>query len=276
MTDILKVEIFRLKKSVAFWVCFGLCVGLPFLTFLLNLLIATIAAGYAEVSEGGFELLRTEYGVFEYMTEFATFSSDAHILAIIAIAALLGKEFSDGTIRNMILANKRRSEIYVAFWLFAMIIGGIFAVGQFFSMTLFLGTTAGFGGLGTGKAITTLLYYFFILLSSMTCVSTMTVMFLFATKKTSLTILFPLLTTTIGVEIIVDIIIAMITYCYAGDVVLEISVQAQQCIPFYNWTTLTLPTPDALNVVMVIIYNLVFAGLFFIWAFFPFRKADLK
>ena len=43
MINIIKVELFRLKKSVIFWVMFGLTAASPLLSVLLSILVASFA-----------------------------------------------------------------------------------------------------------------------------------------------------------------------------------------------------------------------------------------
>ncbi len=272
MTSILKVELFRLKKSTAFWVCLGLCVGLPLISMIFTLSLNALLKSFGG-SNWILELLGETGVVFSMTNDMVTFSSDNNVLAIIATAVVLAAEFSQGTVRNMIVANKKRSEIFLAYYVLALIIGIACLFAQFVAIMLFFAPIVGFGGLGAGEAITALLCQFAMGLTAMLCVQTLVCLFLFATKKTSLTMVFSLLVCWFVPDIvssIVEIVLAAFSQNFT------VSVSALQCIPFYNWQTLDVMYPSGLNVGMVILYNLLFTGLFFLLGMSVFRKSDLK
>lgn len=272
MISILKVELFRLKKSTAFWVCFGLCIGLPLLSLLFLLAIDMLTKSLGDTGLIA-DLLREAGGTLSMTQDFVAYSADNNVLALIASAVVLATEFSHGTVRNMIVANKKRSEIFLAYYVVALMIGAIYLFAQLAALLLFFGPVFGFGNLGAGQAITTLLCQFAMGLTAMLCVQTMICMFLFATRKTSLTILLPMLVVMLVPDIISGIV-SIVLVALSQNV--TVSQTALQCIPFYNWQTLDILHPAGLNVSMVCLYNLLFTGLFFLCGISTFRKTDLK
>lgn len=275
MISILKTELFRLKKSVSFWVCFGLCAGTPLLTLLTNLSVASLEHSI-DPTISVWQALHTETGVLSQTIEMIYYSSDWSILAIICTATVLSIEFSYGTIRNIILANKKRSDIFLAFWLTALIICGTYFITELVAKLLFLGTTSGFGTAETGVTITALLCHFTMGITSMLCVSTMICMIAFVTKKTSLAVVFPLLLCLVAPSIILLIEQLILMIISANTPTLEISEYVYECLPVYNLNTLSETNSSGLNVAMVIIYNLLFSALFFLIGMSSFKKADLK
>lgn len=84
MISILKAELFRLKKSKAYWVIFIINAGL---TILGCLLLLAIEAVFKAVGEGSFlELLGMVTSATAALSDFASFSSDSAILALICTA----------------------------------------------------------------------------------------------------------------------------------------------------------------------------------------------
>ena len=270
MKEILKVELFRLKKSVAFWVCFGLCVGFPLLGFALTYGINLMFSEIADM-ETLLQQYRTEGGAFLFLTDYIPYASDCNILALICTTVVLCGEFRHGTVRNMILANKSRKQIYLAFFVMSLIVGTVYLLSSFtMTLTLF-GTSFGFGNLAAPKAFTNVLLFLLMGITSMVCVQTMVCMFMFGTRKTSLTILFPLLITTLLPSFVAQISGAILAAVRNPSVVQKVG----YFIPFYNWE-LDILTPSGVNVGMILLYNVLFAAIFFVSSFFSFQKKDLK
>lgn len=270
MKEILKVELFRLKKSVAFWVCFGLCAGLPLLGFLLTIGINFMFSDIVDIDV----LLRqysAEGGAFLFLTDYIVYASDCNILALICTAVLLCGEFRHGTVRNMILANKSRKQIYLAFFVMSLIVGTVLLLTSFTVSLVLFGTTFGFGNLAAPKALTNVLLFLLMGISSMVCVQTMVCMFMFGTRKTSLTLLFPLLITIMLPSLVSQIVTGVLAAVRDPAVVQKVA----YFIPFYNWD-LDVLTPSMVNVGMILLYNVVFAAIFFVSSFFSFQKVDLK
>lgn len=275
MISILKAELFRLKKSKVFWAFLIVCAALPVVELILILgffaLLKWLFSGSMD------ESLWENLNIMTALDEIASVdkvSSAAAVLTLIATAIVLSKEFVHGTARNIILANKSREQVFFAFLLTAAIVGSCYLVTQFFVSALLFGAVFGFGEIGAGAVITSILCHFVLGICAMLFVITLVCMFLFTTRKQSLTIALPLLfvlfvpstISTFGV-IIVSTLMAM------GKTVSE---TALQCVPFLNLNYLDAQHPAGLAMGMTVLYYLLFSALFFVIGFFSFRKSDLK
>lgn len=267
MIGILKVEFFRLKRSTAFWVCFGLCIGLLLISMLFLLLTDALLESWGETDD----LLFVGGGVFYYTQDLTSYASDVNILALICTAVILCGEFGGGTIRNMILANKSRRQIFGAFCIFALIVGTIFYFTYFACILLFFGPTFGFYGLAVGQAIITLLCHFAMGLTSLLCVQSFVMMFLFVTKRTSQTILFPML-----LALFLPDILSLLVSLFASLVDVAVSETFFMYLPFVNWSTLDMLNPNGANVGMVLLYNLILAAVFLFVAYKTCKRSDIK
>ena len=272
MTSILRAELFRLKKSKTYWVIFIVNAGLVLLSVLLLLAVEAL---FKSMGEGSFlEMMGLAYSATSMLAEFANFSSTSAVLALISSAIFLSREFTQGTMRNAVLANKNRKELFFSYYIMALLIGVSYFLEQFVLQLSLFGAMLGFGT-ESAAVITDKIFIFFALgLCSVIFVETCVTMFLFTTRRQSLTIVLPILICMLApglVASIIEIIIAAVTA--SGN---PPSYEALQCIPFYNMTTLDTFAPQGLNVGMIALYDLLFAGAMFAAGFFRFKKADLK
>ena len=272
MINILKAELFRLKKSKTYWVIFIINAALVILGCLM---ILGVEAFLKSLGEGSIlEMLGLTVSATAMLSEFAAFSSDSAVLAIVCSAIFLSREFTQGTMRNAVLANKSRNELFFAYFIIAMIIGVSYFVTAFVLMLVLYGTMLGFGVESAAGAATNVFTYFALGLLSTLVAETCVCMFLFLTRKQSLTIVLPLLICLLAPSLISSLIELLLSgVMMAGN---NISETALQCIPLYNFSTLNPANPSGLNVGMIALYDVLFAGAFFAAAFFPFQKADLK
>ena len=272
MISILRAELFRLKKSRTFWVIFIINAAL---TFLSALLLLAVEAIFSAIDQGSFlEMLGLTTSATAMLSTFSSFSSDSAVLALICTAIFLSREFTQGTMRNAILANKSRQELFLSYYVVAMLIGTVYFVTEFLLSIALYGSLIGFGMQSASEVTTSIFIYFALGLCSLLFVETCVIMFLFTTRKQSMTIVLPLLICLLAPSLITSIIELIISAAsYAGNAP---SYEALQCIPFYNMSTLNPMDPAGLNVGMVVLYDLIFAGGFFAAGFFTFMKADLK
>ena len=272
MINILKAELFRLKKSKTYWVIFIINAALEILGCVL---ILGIEAFLKSLGEGSLlEMLGLTVSATAMLSEFAAFSSDTSVLAIVCSAIFLSREFTQGTMRNAVLANKSRNELFFAYFIIAMLIGVSYFVTAFVLMLALYGAMLGFGAESAASAATNVFTYFALGLLSVLVVETCVCLFLFSTRKQSLTIVLPLLICLLAPSLISSLIELILSgVMMSGN---NISETALQCIPFYNFNTLNPSNPSGLNVGMIALYDVILAGAFFAAAFFPFQKADLK
>lgn len=155
-----------------------------------------------------------------------------------------------------------------------MIIAVSYYLTEFVLRLALYGAMLGFGAETAATSATNIFTYFALGLCSILFVQTCVCMFLFTTRKQSLTIVLPLLICLLAPSILTGIIELIINAAtYAGNAP---SAKALECIPFYNLSVLNPSQPSGLNVGMIALYDILFAGVFFVSGFFLFQKADLK
>lgn len=275
MTSILKTELFRLKKSKAFWALWIVCAALPVVSLVFILLF--------------FELIKSLFegamdnNVFGELSEFLALSgiasvdsvaSTCGILTLIATAVVLSREFTHGTARNMILANKSREQMFFAFLITAAIVASCYMTTEFVVTALLFGAAFGFGEIAVGEVVTGILCHLVLGICAMLFIITLVCMFLFATRKQNLTIIFPLLVVFIAPSLIDTVVSAIVmALSMSGQTVSE---TALKCVPFYNLALIEPAHPAGLAMGMAVLYYLLFSAMFFVIGFFTFRKSDLK
>lgn len=272
MLGIIRLQLFRLKKSVLFWVFLGLCAGL---TVLSALMLVGINALFNQAELGSIlETLRLTTSTVSIVSSYATFSTDAALFAMLCTSIVLSKEFSQGTVRNAIVANKSRTQVFFAFFATALIVGASYFVTSFVVSIAVYAPMLGFGTLTTERAVTSVFCCFAMGLGSVLFTQSVVCMFLFGSRKQSTVIALPLVICFVAVNVFAGIIEAIVTSVQlTGKVVSETLLQ---CLPIYNLTVLNTEEPGGLTVGMIILYDLLFSALFLVLGYFSFKKADLK
>lgn len=270
MKGLLQLQMFRLKKSTLFWVFLGLCAVLPIFSMLLLVGLDALMGAIGDVS------LAENYGnsLYSSMTQFASYSSNPALFAMICSSILLSREFSQGTIRNAILANKSRTQVFFAYSITALFIGTSYFVTNFVFEFAMLAPIMGFGTLTAGKATSVILCSFAMGLGATLFTQSLVCMFLFAKRKQAATIAWPLAISFVGVGVVASIIEEIIfAVQMSGKVVSQTTLD---CLPFYNLYLLVGTIPNGLAMGMVILYDVVFSALFFGLGYISIRKVDLK
>lgn len=280
MLSIIKVELFRLKKSVLFWVMFAITVALPLLAaIIVASLIGMIdsiagAAGNEGVGASAWEIIRNEGLTISLLSSLPQIGSNMAVLSVITSSVVLSKEFSDGTTRNILLANKTRGELYFSYVITSIIISAAFLVGSFASTMIIVAPIFGFGGLSAGKVISGCLCSFAMGIFAILFMQTCMCMFLFATRKMWAAILFPLL-----ICIFVPSTLATITTLIIATMVLKgqyVSEGSLRFVPFLGQSMYNAADIDGVLVGMNILYMALFTAMFVAIGYFTFKKADLK
>lgn len=276
MINILRTEFFRLKKSKPFWIFFGICCGLPLLSALLNLAMAGIIESITELPEMSdlAELLRSLNVTTTTLSDLSSLMSDAALFSLICSSVFLSKEFTDGTMRNVLLANKSRKEMFFSYLIVAIVIGVSYLTAFFAATMLFIATLFGFGDLSAGAAVSACFCSFALGIFATIFVQTCVTMFLFAVRKQWATILFPILICmfapaifTLIVQIISNILIVN------GEIISNTTIS---WIPFANVTIYDAGKIDGGLIGKIALYYLLFSGIFVVSGYFTFEKADLK
>lgn len=271
MISVFKTEMFRLKKSKLFWIMLGVCAILPCLSALF---LAALGVGDAESLDGVLIILGSELSAISSLSSFATLMSDSSLFALICSAIVLCREFTNGTMRNVILANKSRTQLFFAYFLTALIIGTAYFATEFVFTLALMGKILGFSNLTAAQATSSVFVCFALGLGSVLFVQSCVCMFLFCTRKQAATIAFPLLICILAPSIM-ELIVSAVMISKAADGVLVSNV-ALRFVPFYNTMIFNASKIDGVHVGMIALYDALFTTVFTVAGYFTFRKADLK
>ena len=273
MIDIIKVEFYRLKKSTLFWVMLGVSAATPIITVLLNVFLIAFM-GMVDQSTNLMEFLRDAGMTSALLQQMSTSLNDLSLWPLIATAVILSKEFTDGTMRNVILANKSRTELYFGYLITAMIVAVSYFV-AFLAVTLIvIAPIFGFQDADAGKVVSAIFCSLGLGIIATAFIETCVCMFLFGVRKQWATILFPILIWYAPLMLINILVTVLTSLAEAGQIA---SVEFLRWIPFcnmqYNYNPLN---PDGTVVGMHILYMAVFIAAFTCIGYFTFKKADLK
>ena len=271
MINTLQLQFFRIKKSVTFWILLGLCLGLPLLSALFQLLLIGLLNN-GPIDWGGI----VEFGdvTVAELQSFASMSNDAAVLAVICTSVLLCKEFSGGTIRNIFLSDKSRAQVYGALSVVAVLIGAVYFTAYYLFTLMFNGLILGFGSLSAAQVANACLLSFALGLVAMLLSQSFVVMFLFCLRKTAATMVLSFVLMLVAPAVIQGVVegcllVASINGTTVADAALG-------WIPLYNVSMLDLSNPDGALIGKILLYELPLAALFFFLGWVALRKADIK
>ncbi|MCM1533236.1 MAG: ABC transporter permease [Corallococcus sp.] len=270
MISILRVELFRLKKSGLFWTMLGLCFAFPLLGFLSTIaFIGNVGEGVTVI-----DILKNAAVTESYLSSLTDILSNASLFSLITVSIFLSKEFADGTVRNVILANKSRAQLYFSYYIIALFVGITYLLAQFIPVALIIAPVCGIGAMSAGEVVTSCLCSFalglFAVLFTQSCVC----MFLFGVRKQWAAWLLPLLVCAFGPAIFETIVaIRELAMAFNG---VELSYAVKSWIPFVNANLFQPNAIDGGLILKIILYYGVFSAIFVASGYFTFEKADLK
>lgn len=277
MISILRVELFRLVKSKLFWIMLGVCFALPLLSSLFVVgfigIFDNIANDMPEFADLSY-MLHSIGMASSTLAELASIASNVSLLSLISASVILSKEFTDGTVRNAILANKNRAQLYFAYLIISLMIGTAYTIAFFAATLIFVAPIFGFEGLSAGDAaaacFSSLALGLFAVLFVQTCVT----MFLFAVRKQWATVLFPILIC----RFVPSIFTGIVTMLTLGEAIQGgvLSETVTSWMPFVNASYFNPAAIDGGLIGKIIMYYAVFSSVFVVSGYFTFKKADLK
>lgn len=279
MINILNTELFRLKKSKLFWALLICCAALPILSLLLTLGLTGLIESILESIDGTenmdiLQLLKEMDLTNLALQEFSSLLNNPSLLALICTGVVLSKEFTDGTVRNVILANKSRKQLYFAYWIISMIVGVTYLLASFAVILILYAPIYGFGQSTAGEAASAVFCSLALGLLTVAFAESCVCMFLFTVRKQWATVLLPLLVCAIAPSIIntvVTIIIAVMGL--NGQTVSQV---ALSWIPLVNAQLYNPAQIDGGLVGKIAMYYALITGGFIALGYFGFEKADLK
>ena len=269
MINILQTEFFRLKKSTLFWSLFGVCAVIPLLSVLLNLLgfdlAITVDSG---VEYNKWEVIRSSNITGYTLSALPNLSGDS-LFALICTSIFLSKEFSDGTFRNALLANRSRLELYLSYLLMSVTIGATYFGATFVSTLLFNGAIFGLGTMTTAEFVTACILSMTLGLISVIFLQTLMCLFMFGTRKLAVALACPL---------VICIVVPNMMYSFVEtfSALGLISNTDMTWIPLYNINLLDLTAIDGALIGKILLYLLPLSVAFGFLGWVTFRKADLK
>lgn len=277
MIDVLSTQLYRLKRSKLFWWMFGVCAVLPLIGMLFTTLLVGVLENVAQ-SEGVsiWEGLRMQGGMLTLtaISGFARLSSNPALFSVICSSIFLSGEFSGGAIRNMVLANKNRTQIFLSFFSISLIIGFSYLAVAFVSTITFYGMVLGFGGLTVSQTLGGIFATLFLAMISVAFAQACVCMFLFVTRKTGGTVAFPILVIILAPSIVATIVESVLaTKLLTGQ---EIALESLSWVPLYNMQMFNAAEVDGAIVGQIVLYNVPIAALFAFFGWLAISKADLK
>lgn len=109
--NVLKEDFYRLKRSKAFWICFGIAAVLSLLAIMfLNMAFELVGSIVFEGSVS--ELLSPEF-----MAAISFLNVDVPVFCMILAGVLVAGEFSHGTLRQILASGAGRVGVYFSKWL---------------------------------------------------------------------------------------------------------------------------------------------------------------
>lgn len=272
MINIIKVELFRLKKSKLFWIMLGVSAASPLLSMALSLIVTNILLSIA--GGGSMNLVETMGITSSLLSGLTQIAGDAALWSLITSAVVLSKEFSDGTMRNVVLANKSRAELFFGYLITAMIVGVTYLTASFAAILLIAAPISGFDGMKAAEGVTAFLCSYSLGILAIAFVQTCVCMFLFGTRKQWATVLFPILICMFAPSIFTTFITIVTTVkAVQGEVV---NADFTRWIPFANMSYYNPADIDGAMVGMNILYLGIFTTMFILIGYYTFKKADLK
>ena len=281
MTDIIKVELFRIKKSVLSWVMLAITAALPILSaVMVASLIGVVggiggAVGEPDVGITAWELIRQQGLTTASFQAWAQISSNVAVLAVITSAVVLSGEFNDGTMRNVVLANKTRTEMYFGYLIVSLIMALSFLAANFATTMIVVAPIFGFGGMDAGQAVSACLTSLAMGILAILFMESCMCMFLFATRKQWITILIPLVI-CMAVPGVLTFLISLIVATMAVKGQNVSLTEVLRWVPFSGISLYNPANIDGVTVGMNILYMALFTAMFVVIGYFAFRKADLK
>lgn len=269
MINILQTEFFRLKKSVLFWALFGVCAILPLISVLLQLLSAALLVNIdTGVIYDYWEYLKSLNITVLALSGLPSLSGHS-LFALICTSIFLSHEFTSGTFRNMLLANRSRLELYLSYLLMAVTIGAAYLGVTFLSTLVFNGAIFGIGTMNVAEVFAACVLSLSMGMFSAIFLQTMMCMFMFGTRKLAVALACPL-----AICIVAPSLLFSFVEVFAQFGV--ISVSDMSWIPLYNINLLDLTEFDGALLGKILLYIIPLSILFGYLGWEIFRKADLK
>ena len=271
MKDIMKLELFQLKKSKLFWIMLALSFALPIFSMLLVLMF--LAA--FNITLGPLNALFESIPLITiFLQSMAEISSISGILALITMGVVLGKEFSGGTVRNIITANKSRRALFFSYFFVSLIVGVSYFLCHFMAIMLVGAPIFGFSILTAKQSLVAVFSSLGIGMLALIFTQSCVCMFLFCVRKQWAAIVLPLL-----IVVLVPSVFTLIVNMYSNVLLaggMTTSYHSLYWVPFANLSLFFPASADGELIGAIVMYYVIFITVFIVSGYFTFKKADLK
>lgn len=271
MIDIIKVEFFRLRKSKLFWVMLALTVASPLISAFLSIFITSFVITDASQL---LNVLRANDFTFTLIEDMVALLGDSSVWALFATGIVLSKEFVDGTMRNVLLANKSRAELYFGYLITSIIVAVSYLTVYFLVVLAIVAPIFGFGSVTAGTATTACLCSFALGIIATVLVQSCMCMFMFGVRKQWATVVLPLIVCAFAPTVFTTIVQIISAAMLAKGQMF--SQEALRWIPFANLDLYNPASIDGAVVGMHILYSAILIAVFVTSGYYTFKRADLK
>ena len=190
MTKVLNTLLFRLTKSKLLWILLGITVAMALFEVGLYAALPYILTGE---EMGSLEAIVSLGDMFS-LTVSTVSRPDSYsaMFVVIFVALFFGADFSEGTIRNAVLSNKSRWQIYAAYLIVAAGACLAFVLVQTAVYMIALALMGSFASLSATQVVTGVFSAVGCGVVSCLVMAMVTLLVLVATKKKALAIILPL------------------------------------------------------------------------------------
>lgn len=190
MTKVLNTLLFRLTKSKLLWILLAITVAMALFEVALYAALPNLLTGEELGSLEGIISLEDMFSLtVSTVSRPDTYSA---MFVVIFSALFLGADFSEGTIRNAVLSNKSRWQIYAAYLIVAAGACLLFVFVQTAVYMVALALMGAFDSLSATQVVTGVFSAMGCGVVSCLVMATTTLLVLVATKKKALAIILPL------------------------------------------------------------------------------------
>ncbi|MCM1042645.1 MAG: ABC transporter permease [Corallococcus sp.] len=255
MIKLVRSLFYHLRKTSLLWILMGIAAGLVAIS-------VASSAGLGDIAS-------TQLNIDSIGQNAASLMSDGCVLAVIGVALFIGSEYSDGTIRNALLANKSRGEIYFAYAIVSAVMSLAIVFTELLMQIFLIGVSFGYGGFDAQTVVSGIFISMGLAIFNAVAVSAMSLFFLTITRKKAWAIILSLV-----VVVFVGAMIMMILALYVAAG--KIDAGALEWCPFFNSSMLFVSAPEGGLVAKILMWDVIFIAGFGAGGYFALRGSQLK
>ena len=264
MTNMLNALFFRLRKMKLLWILLAVLVALSIADTGLYQVILDMAGG----DMGDLSMILGGDTFVLSMSAVAKGDSYSAILTVIFVALFIGADFSDGTLRNAVLANKGRWQIFAAYTIVSLVVSLGFVAVQTIVYVIYLAFAGVWATYAPSVVLTGLFSGFGIGVVTCWAVAMMTLLTLVLFKKKSLAIILPL--------VVVIVLSAVLEVYYLLSLIAGSNAEVCEWIPFIQQMLFDASLHDGALLGKILLTNSLLSIVLGAVGGLVFAKAELK